>query len=615
MKVISYNVSYEKMITRLPGLFAYLEADEFGNMTLHKATDNLNGCYGKIIQNIMLPDDVNLTVGEETLLMSGQEYTFRTLISYYYQYRDKIEETDSFKAFIEKGIGKISVDDEITEKYIETPSFIYLSEVKRLYNEMVKLSKMCDFYERLKEKGIPLEEYMCCEINHFNNLGGKAEDGFMSFLRNKISEAENLANEYFRYASNIENGMRLDFDVDLCSTSNDLGIMDCYIQEWMPYRKYFVGDKVFFDGKIWVCNRNNSGEYDEVTQKVIFPTDYFDVDNKSAEDTIDIEGQTDSKIKDLRRIATYENLNDVAEVPEEGRDWLFYYRTKQTYYNSEGSPSTSQKILNISTMNDVFGNILSLSNAKNNISTPATGNDDLLAYGDFIESIDCDKGNRIITFKYHQGAHLKSNDDPVINYDDDGNPIYKWKDLVWDEDEKVGIVYTEQFYYEDGGELDDLIKENIKVYVNNETNDIITEEEWQSLPSEEQDNYTVKVYKFDKYINGEYDKELKHYKFEFITSNNSISYVKTVSNQDALIKENLADFNRIRSDYDEFMESALIRRDYFNGITYAPTKEINVKIDRGSTSAFQKHIAFGEIKTLEDMLEYQNESFFRITNV
>ena len=55
----------------------------------------------------------------------------------------------------------------------------------------------------------------------------------------------------------------------------------------------------------------------------------------------------------------------------------------------------------------------------------------------------------------------------------------------------------------------------------------------------------------------------------------------------------------------------LIREDYNLGITYRPTKNIDVRINRGVTSVFQKHIAFSEIKTMEDLLSYQNGSFFK----
>ena len=57
MRTIDFKISYEKMISRLPGLFAYLDSDEFGNVSLYKATESLDGCYAKLVENIKLPND------------------------------------------------------------------------------------------------------------------------------------------------------------------------------------------------------------------------------------------------------------------------------------------------------------------------------------------------------------------------------------------------------------------------------------------------------------------------------------------------------------------------------------------------------------------------------
>ena len=103
------------------------------------------------------------------------------------------------------------------------------------------------------------------------------------------------------------------------------------------------------------------------------------------------------------------------------------------------------------------------------------------------------------------------------------------------------------------------------------------------------------------------------YKFEFSTINNTFNYDKTIAHQDVNIVSLLTDYEVYKLDFDEFTESKLFREDYFNGITYKPTKDIDVHIERGSTSVFDKHIAFGEIKTMDDLITYKNGSFFPIT--
>ena len=234
MKTIEYKVSYEKMISRLPGLFAYLESDEFGNMSLHKATDSLDGCWGKIVENISLPSEVSL----KDILHGGETYSFRTIIDYYYQYREELGEDDKFVKFIEKAIGKITVDFE--GKTEMSPKFIYLANAKKLYNELVKMGKQCEFYKQNKEK-FGTDEYLCCLWERYKNIGG---DGLRDYVGKLIPTAEKIAKEYLGYA---KGNMVLDFDIDLTSTYQDFGIISPYVPIWIPGKRYFKGDKVQYD--------------------------------------------------------------------------------------------------------------------------------------------------------------------------------------------------------------------------------------------------------------------------------------------------------------------------------------------------------------------------------
>ena len=144
--------------------------------------------------------------------------------------------------------------------------------------------------------------------------------------------------------------------------------------------------------------------------------------------------------------------------------------------------------------------------------------------------------------------------------------------------------------------------------------DIITSSKFEELPYYEQDNYMLIKYSFEDYISGKCDIALKNYKFEFVTSNNTITYEKVIGNQEANIVSILTDFNIYRkNNYDNYMNSENIRYDFYNGISYSPSVKHDVNINRGSTAVFQKHIALSEIKTLNDLTEYKNGSFFNIT--
>ena len=610
MKTIEYKVSYEKMISRLPGLFAYLESDEFGNMSLHKATDSLDGCWGKIVENISLPSEVSL----KDILHGGETYSFRTIIDYYYQYREELGEGDKFVKFIEKAIGKITVD--FKGKTEMSPKFIYLANAKKLYNELVKMGKQCEFYEQNKEK-FGTDEYLCCLCERYKNIGG---DAFKEYVGSLIPQAETIAEEYLGYA---KGNMVLDFDIDLTSTYQDFGIISPYVPIWIPGKRYFKGDKVQYDGELYICLKDNNGKWREDLLSIVFDDeDSFEridgvfIDGKYTKKTISnigeiwydgeaikhiaqnsdigntvnnynvnfnfqigIEGTTDSKLTDLRRFVTYYNDDNIAERPANGYDWLFYYRKGE--------------VVNIKTVNNKLGNVVKLSDlGDTSINTDdlesCEDKDDLAAYGDVIYDIMAKPNEHTITFTYIMGVHLKSESEPIIVYDDDNNKLIKWDKFVWDENEKIGIKYQETYNYEEESDLDKLIKGRFILEGVNET------------------------FTFKKYINGEYNKQLPTYKFEFITYNNSFNYNKTIAHQDVNIVSILTDFETNRNSFEEYTQSDFYREDYFNGITYQPKKNIDVNIQRGTTSVFDRHIAFGEIKTLEDMELFKNSSFFKM---
>lgn len=639
MKTIEYKVSYEKMISRLPGLFAYLESDEFGNMSLHKATDSLDGCWGKIVENISLPNGVSL----KDILHGGETYSFRTIIDYYYQYREELGEDDAFVKFIEKAIGKITVNFE--GKTEMSPKFIYLANAKKLYNELVKMGKQCEFYEQNKEK-FGTDEYLCCLRERYKNIGG---DELRDYVEKLIPQAETIAEYYLEYAKNAENGyenegkkieprpLTLDFDIDLTSTYQDFGIISPYVPIWIPGKRYFKGDKVQYDGELYICLKENNGKWREDLLSIVFDDDdnfkridsrFVDIHIEEQEGKIvytknyiektinsvgeiwydgegvkhiaqnedigrevlnyDIElqfplkikGTTDSKLTDLRRFVTYYNDDNIAERPANGYDWLFYYRKGE--------------VVNIKTVNNKLGNVVKLSDlGYTSINTDdldsCENKGDLAAYGDVIYDITANPDEHTITFTYIMGVHLKSESEPIFVYDDDNNKLIKWDKFVWDGNEKIGIKYQETYNYEEGSDLDKLANNNFRL--------------------KDENGNVIGTFEFDEYVQGKYNKQLPTYKFEFITYNNSFNYNKTIAHQDVNIVSTLTDFEANRNSFEEYTESDFYREDYFNGITYQPKKNIDVNIQRGSTSVFDKHIAFGEIKTLEDMEQHSGKKF------
>jgi len=595
MRTIEYKVSYEKMISRIPGLFAYLERNEIGELTLHHGYDKNNGCYGRIVENIKLPSNVNLTVNGKELLKPNTVYTYRTLISYYYQYKEEQIEDKSFIRFIERGIGKIAVPSRIIGKNV--PKFVYLSNVIEILNVLTKMKKQCQSNEK--------DEFMCCLCERYNDMGG---DDFLNWINGQVNTIEDVGKEFYDYAV-VENKMTLDFDVDLVSSYDDMGLLDCYIEEWKPYKIYLKDDKVFYDDKIYKVKVKEGKN--EVYGKVFNINDWeevtFDTTPVSINNSNNVTNNTvytDSKLKGLRRLITYINDDGVGEYPEEGTDWLFYYR--------------KGRVLNVTTLNDELGNIKNLSNET---ATDDDDGDKLAAYGDVITDIKANDDDKTITFTYQLGTHLTAtyNDSKT---DDDNNIIYSWKKFKFDESDTNNtqkVIYTETYTYEEGSDLDSLIKGEITIPTD-ETQTVNDGSDLDSLINEEtpiSDDESKKV-DFNKYINGDYDYSLKFYKFEFITDVNEDYYYKQIGNDEIKIYSLRTNYTFDLTDKnDTFLpikEENIFRKPYNLGITFAPNKDIKVNINRGSTNCFQKHIGFGEIKTMEDLMTYRNGSFFKTTS-
>ena len=57
----TFDISIEDLICRVPALFPYIEWNDDGTLDVHVATDSPNGSYGKIVDNMNIPEGVRLT--------------------------------------------------------------------------------------------------------------------------------------------------------------------------------------------------------------------------------------------------------------------------------------------------------------------------------------------------------------------------------------------------------------------------------------------------------------------------------------------------------------------------------------------------------------------------
>ena len=130
-------------------------------------------------------------------------------------------------------------------------------------------------------------------------------------------------------------------------------------------------------------------------------------------------------------------------------------------------------------------------------------------------------------------------------------------------------------------------------------------------------NYGVKN-EFKDYVNGNYDiksENLKLFeKYEFSTYNNTKDFEKMIGYNTVNYKSIVSDEVNILVDRKKDSDTVndIVRLEFYNGISYSPTEDFDIDINRGITSIFDRHIRFSEVKTLQDMEEYMNGSFFKI---
>lgn len=410
MRVIKRNIGIEELKSRIPGLFPYLEFDEYGNLVKHKATDSVDGCYGKII-----PD------------FNGK--TYRTLITDYYNGKnvDKIGDYD-----FEDVIGKFEVNlDDYSESQTLVPKYIYAAEAKELLDKMIKLKKACD--------AASMSPIFCCDCKEYKERGG---DKMVEFLTKITNDAKEIAENVFDL---FDDDANMSINVNLCGAVEDFG----YYTTVDVSKTQFIGDS--FSADIY-CNDEtlySKSSKDEVDAPLELPNNdntpggngeqlWFNEDDgemvwmakrmadfstwrvsKIARES-KLNGATDSKLKSFRRYTTYTNDMGVAELPQSGYDWLYFYR--------------NGFVTNYETVNDDFGNIAFLDNGTVPIESGGFVTN-LDAYGSVIDTIERDKDERSITFTYYINAHLKAKKS-AERTDDDGNKLY---------------FYEYPFKYESGG--------------------------------------------------------------------------------------------------------------------------------------------------------------------
>ena len=660
VRTIKYTAKYEDLISRIPGLFAYIELDDKGNSVLHKATDSPMGCYGKVIENVKY---------------NGKVYNYKELINLYY--KDDI--SNELKDFVKKGIGKENVifDTLDRKKQDLVPDFVYLALVKPLYGEMLKLRDKVNFYKNHTDNRDKIdnetEESLDCVCKLYERHGG---DGYLKFLGGLFSKVEAVSNEYFNYANeaiNDKNRLCLNYAVNLFSTVKDMGLvtpMESLVKK--PKDKDIVK---------YIIGRG-------------------------------LDGKTNSKLTSLRRYEGYLNEFDILETPPIGADWLYYYRVGavrniSTINDENGNIRCEVTELKNISKGDIISDLYAFGDVIESITPIEKDNCIKIIYWTDVhlkatvnKVTKDDDGNYKVYY-----TNFEPDYPPIdVFFNENGNPTEKKiASFIWNDEKEQeecqnmteikfcdqndtnnlhGIRYEEIYYFspnEDEDNISYLLKDKVtigysvvdgKVTINDKEYTVIegkvtiNDKEYTVVYGKVMIDYVVvgdkvtiggveypvvdgkvtikdveypiiKNKDFYKYVNGDYDdkqanaidaQNIKKYeKYEFSIDNNTLSYNQRVNNTDLKLSCVISDYETIciREEVNEDNSDknngvingvTISRLPFYESISYTPVEKIDVFIDRGSTSVFDRHIRLSEIKTLNDMLEYSNGSYFTMQN-
>lgn len=556
MNKVIRHICREGYISRIPGFFPYVDPTDG---SIHPSSDSPSGSYNQVPLNLW--DDSFKEVLKDFDLeyyqVNGVPY--RMTMDIYYD-RIRAGETEGgFMECIENGIGRVKVDLPKDETKDLRPEYVYLAQVPMLIEDYQAKSVLCKFYKQLLERGEEPSATICCTCEKYERMGG---DAMLGWLQGQLTEAQKRSEEWMKRGVNPPT---LNFGVPIFSKSIDMGTVHPAIINWEPKMECCKDMIVFYQDRLYKAKDDGpSSVWDEQTRTHIFNTNLFYMmppseDSNFVDDVKGIRYNTNSKLKTCRRPMPYVNIFGEKETPQDGEDWLYYYRINQP--------------VNIEYEADSDGNLVTTDG-----EVPTT--DNLLIYGDVITKVAVDKEEKTITFEYYIGARLKLKDKDYIQEwtDDDNNKIYRLKaESEYDVVADTGVFYTEKYHY-----------------INEDTTELVEGEG------------------FEDYLNGHgVDFSAK---YPFLTNRLKYTYDASVGMSIVQVSDILSTSEDRPNGKYPLTETFVpyIRDNYNLGVAYAEKVKSDVFVRRGVTNVFERHFKLAEIKTLEDMENYANGGFFNM---
>lgn len=556
----------EDMVSRLPGLFPYFEFAENGVTIVHSAKDSMDGCYGKVVCGIKLPDDAGLTVGGNQLLNGGESYSYRTLMNMYYTYRDVVPSSDRFRLFLEKCIGRYRIYDEIDMPECDLiPEYGYYAESARLFAEYRAMSEAVALYQTMKQDMDEINCEMECLVEKYARMGG---DVMRDYYRDKSYACTEIADDIFVNHADASAAV-IGLSLNMVSTENDLGYLSTYLDYWEPSKRYVGGDIVIYNDRTYVCTcaqgTYTEGAWDSGTETVVFDYGNFALlsdGNPGTEDGVTLSGTMESMLPEFKEGKLFTDEGGSVRTPNPGEDWLWYYK--------KGAVGHSESF------NDEYGNIMMQEGYERNLELE-TYETHLMAYGDVLTDIIFDEESFTVTFEYVIGCNLKA---VLRSIATDGNGVtrYYYSGYEYNQDDAHGVRCTETYKF--CGDLSAI-------------NEIVGNGD------------------FDSFVNGNMVGYWYHRcPFSLEPSIETIQMI--VNGVPAYGTAVMTNFIvSVGSERDELV-SPVMKMDYLTGVSMKPDVDSEVYVNRGNAAAWERHVKLGDVRTFNGLLDFSNGGFFNL---
>lgn len=643
MRTIKKQICREELISRLPALFAYMEADETGAFHLHKSTDALQGCWGKIVSNIKMFSNLPYLaefyiVNGETLIHNaeyvaltdeekkgktyslyqskvyekndlskiitqkeydgkedkeklnyheivnvmvdgGKTYSYRTLMNFYYKYKGEYSQQPLF-SFIDRYIGLVDVTVPQTEETDLMPNKVYLADLRRLLPIYQRYDVIYQKYRNEYDDYSKQKNLDHSICCAIKTYMRMGGEGMYAFLKGLFGEMNRRVNEAFAMAVGEA---QLSILINMNQSQNDLGYLSCYLNEWIPGEFHKKGELCTYDGNTYVCDVDNWDWFDERTGGLVFfKPDYY---GKANEHFTKVSENVGKKVISAKDPNGGKKKSEKFTINSKSDSKLNGLRRYTKYINEVGEfeeePDGENWLYFFRT--NLVMNISVITDDDGNIADF----DEYKSSGNRVAATKPDKLAAYGDVIYSIKRDTTNRTITFVYYigahlsatKEPNASSIMWKNFVYKDG---GVKYTETYSYEEGGEIYGMSDENFNEYVKGEN----------------ANDYRFDFHKYAFGINGNMSRT------EVYTHRGNLTwdYIST----DSEVTDN--------GDVD-YMYADIIKENYLTGITYKPEVESSVFIDRGNYSAFERHIALSQVNTMEDLETYRNGGFFSMQNV